>query len=190
MENTENESVISFDTLFTNNHIQILKILLPYFERTVQKRLAVMIKYLEFQYTVDYFKRNPLLEGASFSPRPPSQTHTKKPDIVHLFSQIRSFCTPSERAMFEQLASLKKNMEMYEELMQMMQLFSELSENAPQTAASASDCASPDTSSDFMKSMESMDSLNPMDMLQNMLTPEQQSMFRMFQSAFSHDNNT
>jgi len=38
--------------------------------------------------------------------------------------------------------------------------------------------------------MESMDSLNPMDMLQNMLTPEQQSMFRMFQSAFSHDNNT
>lgn len=28
----ENEAVIAFDTLYTQNHIQILKILLPYFD--------------------------------------------------------------------------------------------------------------------------------------------------------------
>ena len=43
----ENEAVIAFDTLYTQNHIQILKILLPYFDPYGQNHLAVWIKYLE-----------------------------------------------------------------------------------------------------------------------------------------------
>ena len=42
----ENEAVIAFDTLYTQNHIQILKILLPYFDPYGQNHLAVWIKYL------------------------------------------------------------------------------------------------------------------------------------------------
>ena len=40
----ENEAVIAFDTLYTQNHIQILKILLPYFDPYGQSHLAVWIK--------------------------------------------------------------------------------------------------------------------------------------------------
>ena len=47
----ENEAVIAFDTLYTQNHIQILKILLPYFDPYGQNHLAVWIKYLELRYT-------------------------------------------------------------------------------------------------------------------------------------------
>ena len=50
----ENEAVIAFDTLYTQNHIQILKILLPYFDPYGQNHLAVWIKYLELRYTLEY----------------------------------------------------------------------------------------------------------------------------------------
>ena len=50
----ENEAVIAFDTLYTQNHIQILKILLPYFDPYGQSHLAVWIKYLELRYTLEY----------------------------------------------------------------------------------------------------------------------------------------
>lgn len=55
----ENEAVIAFDTLYTQNHIQILKILLPYFDPYGQNHLAVWIKYLELRYTLEYVSRHP-----------------------------------------------------------------------------------------------------------------------------------
>ena len=55
----ENEAVIAFDTLYTQNHIQILKILLPYFDPYGQSHLAVWIKYLELRYTLEYVSRHP-----------------------------------------------------------------------------------------------------------------------------------
>ena len=42
----ENEAVIAFDTLYTQNHIQILKILLPYFDPYGQNHLAVCLPFL------------------------------------------------------------------------------------------------------------------------------------------------
>ncbi len=42
----ENKAVIAFDTLYTQNHIQILKILLPYFDPYGESHLAVWIKYV------------------------------------------------------------------------------------------------------------------------------------------------
>lgn len=166
MENKDNELILSFDMLFTNNHIQILKLLLPYFESDAQKRVALLIKYLEFQYTLDYFKKNPNLPGAICIPAISSQANNGGPDIIEIFSRIRSFCTPSERALFDQLSSMKKNMERYEEIMSMMQMFSEFTDNSGNSHSSEQSEAA------------------PMDFLKNMLTPEQQNMFDLFQSAF------
>lgn len=130
MEPTENEAVAAFDTLYTNNHIQILKVLLPYFDFKGKKQLAVLIKFMELRYTMDYFSRHSALDAAA------QEVHRKsaQPDIVRIFEQIKNFCTPSERAMFDQLANMKRSMEMYDEMMGMMQMFSQLmpeSENRP-----------------------------------------------------------
>ena len=54
-EQPKPDKIQAFDTLFTNNHIQVYKILLPYFEPPMQKQLAVFIKYMEFRYTLSYF---------------------------------------------------------------------------------------------------------------------------------------
>lgn len=159
MENPENQSVIAFDTLYTTNHIQILKILLPFVEAAAQKKLIVMIKFLELQYTLHYISYFP-------PPGPMAACGRSKNapgaglDIVQIFEQIKNFCTPGERAMFEQLSNMKKSMEMYEEMTEMMRMFSELN-------SEKEDAANP----------------NPMDLLKGMLSPEQQAMFEMFQNS-------
>lgn len=34
MEKNEHDKIIAFDTLYTNNHIQMMKIVMPYFDQT------------------------------------------------------------------------------------------------------------------------------------------------------------
>lgn len=123
MEHSENQAVIAFDTLYTQNHIQILKVLLPYFDSEKQKNMAVMIKFMELQYTMEYVNRHP----ADLSCASMGRKDGQPPDIVEIFEQIKNFCTPTERAMFDQLANMKKSMEMYQEMTDMMQLFGQLS---------------------------------------------------------------
>ncbi|MBQ7841763.1 MAG: hypothetical protein IJ390_14940 [Lachnospiraceae bacterium] len=175
MDQTDQQSVIAFDTLYTNNHIQILKILLPFFDVTSRRRMAILIKFMELQYTIEHFQKYPqeLLAAEIGGADSGSQ---KKPDIIAIFEQIKNFCTPSERSMFEQLANMKKTMDMYEEMQGMMQMFSQM-----QSAEDCSGAASEDVSE--------MQNANPMDMLKGMLSPEQQAMFDLFQSSFGAENS-
>lgn len=98
----ENEAVIAFDTLYTQNHIQILKILLPYFDPYGQSHLAVWIKYLELRYTLEYVSRHP-------SPPYKNQTSgTSSPDFAVLFEQIKNFCSPQEKRCLENFSTCRK----------------------------------------------------------------------------------
>lgn len=174
----DNESVITFDTLYTNNHIQILKVLLPYFDANSQKHLAILIKFMELRYTMEYLNRHMATLNAASDLE--SAENKKRPalDIITVFEQIKNFCTPSERAMFEQLANMKRSMEMYEEMMNMMQLFNQLHPEGESSDAKAS--------GDSMgQSASSAGSSNPMDLLKGMLSPEQQAMFDLFSSSMN-----
>ena len=51
-------NVMAFDALYTTNQIQKLKVLLPYIEPSMQKHLAVYIKYMELQYTIQFTKKH------------------------------------------------------------------------------------------------------------------------------------
>lgn len=212
MEQNENKAVVTFDTLYTSNHIQILKILLPYFDVKSRKNLAIMIKFMELRYTMEYFNRHTAFLDAASSDE---SNGARQPDIIEIFEQIKNFCTPSERAMFDQLANMKRSMDMYEEMMGMMQLFNQFApdadsfpENGPaqdraydsdkgqtevhdsdangeRTNRSASDPENP--SPDLTGNL--FGNANPMDMLKGMLSPEQQAMFEMFQSSFGNNGN-
>lgn len=189
MEPNENEAVAAFDTLYTNNHIQILKVLLPYFDSKGRKHLTVLIKFMELRYTLEYFSRHAALDAASCEEHRESG---KQPDIVRIFEQIKNFCTPSERAMFDQLANMKKSMEMYEEMMGMMQLFSQLMPENENTSSGQDAFTGPAESAAQTEASGTnsvpFGSSNPMDMLKGMLSPEQQTMFEMFQSSFGNTN--
>lgn len=205
----ENEAVIAFDTLYTQNHIQILKILLPYFDPYGQNHLAVWIKYLELRYTLEYVSRHP-------SPPYKNQTSgTSSPDFAVLFEQIKNFCSPQEKALFGELLNLQKNLEMFEEMKGMMQLFETFRESAPDTdadtaadadcfgtnpdagytkaaarAVSEKDTAAGQATSAFDSASASPtengaapDNFDPMTFLKGMLSPEQQAMFEAFRDG-------
>lgn len=199
MEPCENEAIIAFDTLYTNNHIQILKVLLPAFDPESRKNMAVLIKFMELQYTMECVRRQPAaLDAASLGGTGGSKD--RQPDMIQLFEQIKIFCTPTERAMFDQLSNMKKSMEMYQEMMDMMQLFGEMSQDGgfspfggdlsgggtqagAATNQANSDAAAPDGEAE--QNAGGFGGANPMDMLKGMLSPEQQAMFEMFQSSMN-----
>jgi len=57
MEDIRQDSILAFDTCFTNNHICMLKILLPFCDTSLQRYLAVYIHFLELKYTLTDFKK-------------------------------------------------------------------------------------------------------------------------------------
>lgn len=121
---TENgqEKIVAFDTLFTTNQIQILKILLTYVEPTQQKRIAVYIKFLELQYTLTFFQNHPS------SALPFSGKFSKEEDfnIGKLCEEVLPFCSPSDREKLNQMKNMYQNFTNMQEMLQMVQMMKEL----------------------------------------------------------------
>ena len=119
MSEREQDKVWAFDTLFTNNHIQKLKILMPYFDRPMQKNMAVYIKFLELQYTLNFFRRYP---SADLGPLPREDSM----DISKLCDEMIPYCTQSERSQMENMQNMFRTFENYKEMMEMVQMMKDM----------------------------------------------------------------
>lgn len=115
------DKVLIFDTIFTNNHIKMLKVLLSYFDPEVQKMLAVYIKFLELQHTLAYFKNHSQVFPAGHSPSPGTP-----PDISNLCQELLPYCTQKERERIGQLRQMQQSMENFRQMQQMMEMMKEL----------------------------------------------------------------
>ncbi|MGL5259133.1 MAG: hypothetical protein ACRC7V_03400 [Lachnospiraceae bacterium] len=152
MNNESLDAILTFDTLYTTNHIQILKLLLPFVEKKQKNDLAVYIKFLEFQYTLEYSKKHPILDGEK------TKKEVTKNTIKELLKIIKPYCTKEELSMMTQLNDMMSALDMYEEIsayLPMLQQFNSMSDS----------------------------NSNPEDMLKNLLTPEQVSMFELFKNG-------
>lgn len=118
MENIP-DKILAFDTLFTTNHIQMLKILLSYAEPSSQKTMAVYIKFLELQYTISFFQKHPNSSPSHF-PREDSHNTFK------LLGELLPFCTPSEQEQFRQIRSMLETFENMQGMMETMQIMKDL----------------------------------------------------------------
>ena len=173
MENNHEEAanVMAFDALYTTNQIQKLKVLLPYIEPSMQKNMAVYIKYMELQYTMRYVRKHPFqISGCSIS-------SDQRPDLQSLCLQLSLYSSPEEIKQLEQFRSMIQTMETVQE---MSQTFSALKEIFPDMSASSPFGEASD---------DSGGSFSMMDMLTNMLTPEQKEMFEMFQQQDKETRN-
>lgn len=114
------DKVLVFDTIFTNNHIKIMKVLLSYLDSPLQKMLAVYIKFLELQYTLQYYDKHdsafPDCHSAS----------TQKLDISALCAEILPYCAPQERKIVEQIKQILNAVDMYRQFSQTMELMKEM----------------------------------------------------------------
>ncbi len=162
----ESSSVMAFDALYTNNQIQKLKVLLPYIEPSMQKHMAIYIKYMELKYTIDLFKKHPFQIC--------SANNASKPDFKNIFHELKPYCTEAEAKQMEQMTSIFQTMEMYQEMSQTMSSMQELFPDMGAGFFGTSGDSNSGNQSDSASSMESL--------LMGMLSPEQKAMFEAFSS--------
>lgn len=118
MDSNEHNKVIAFDTLFCTNHIQMLKIILSYMDNQTQKSMAIYIKFLELNYTIDYFKKHPYpLYGCT--------TKETSFDIIKICTELFPFCTEGEKRQLEQIKNIFQSIEMYKEMSKTMDMMKE-----------------------------------------------------------------
>ncbi len=172
----EAANVMAFDALYTTNSIQKLKVLLPYIEPSMQKHLAVYIKYMELQYTLSYVRKHPFqISGCSIS-------SDSKPDLRSLCRQLCLYSSPEEIRQLEQLQNMLQTMETMQEMTQTMSALQEIFPDMSAAPPFGSDSVS---SSDGSTESAQTGQFSMMDMLMNMLTPEQKAMYEMFQQNTS-----
>ncbi len=155
----DSSNVMAFDALYTNNQIQKLKVLLPYIEPSMQKNMAVYIKYMELRYTMDFVRNHPFqIRAASME-----SMETGRPDIKKLCRELKPYCTQAEIKQLEQMESIFQTMEMYQEMSQTMSAMQEMF---------------PDMGSDSADGVSASPSME--DILMGMLSPEQKAMYENF----------
>ncbi len=114
MEHKEHDNILAFDTLFTNNHIRKLKIIMPLFAPSMQRHVAIYIKYLELIYTLSFFNKYklPVFSGSM-------DTHT-------FLTELLPYCTPEEKNKISQMENLFSTFENYQNMMEMMSMMKEM----------------------------------------------------------------
>ena len=185
MDSNEHSKVIAFDTLFCTNHIQMLKVILPYMDNQTQKSMAIYIKFLELNYTISYFKKHPY-------PLCGCVERENQADIFKMCTELLPFCTENEKKQIEQLRSVFQSMEMYKEMSQTMDMMKDFMPDMASFMNNFSEGqdfsadGSP-TGNDGCGSTGGGPSsgFDVMNMLMNMLTPEQRQMYEMFENGRS-----
>ena len=94
------EAILAFDTLYTTNHMKILKLLLPYLEQDHQKKLAIFIKWQELIFTLNFFKQY------SASLYSPDFKQRKKLDLNTLLPLLMPYCSETEKNIISQFSQM------------------------------------------------------------------------------------
>lgn len=156
------DRVLAFDTLFTNNQIQKFKIMIPFLDNQMQKKMAIYIKYRELQYTISYFRRYPYRLCGCFEQESPG-------NFTGLCHSLMCYADEKEKRQMEQFMSLFRAMEMYQEFSQTMEMMKDF---MPDIQPFGEGGCGEETDGGHGGDM--------MSVLLGMLTPEQQKMFEMF----------
>ena len=116
MEKKSTTPLSPFDELTIPSELQLLKLILPYTPVTNQKMLGILIKFLELEYTIDFFQHCTL------------KLHSKTTDAPVSFSNIISEIAPylSKRDS-QMLASVQNILN----ILEMMQTFQDTSSTSP-----------------------------------------------------------
>lgn len=119
MTNGGQDKVIAFDTLFTTNHIQMLKVLLTYMPHPQQRTLAVYIKFLELQYTLSFFQNHPSC----------ALPYLHSEEILNsskLCDELLPLCNHEEQERLKQIKNMYQNFENMQEMIKMADMIKDM----------------------------------------------------------------
>lgn len=120
MDDKRIDKAAAFDTLFTSNRIQILKILAYYMDPRLLKGLAVYIKMSELQYTLTLFRRHP---ETSLCIAPSS---ANEETATELCNDLMPLCDETQKSALRQITQMMDNIHNFQEMMEMVQTMQEL----------------------------------------------------------------
>lgn len=118
MNKMEQDKILAFDTLFTNNQIQMYKILLSYLQPAAQKQFAIYIKLMELQYTMSFFQNYPTAVL--------KLPHEEPSNMGKMVEELLPFCDMSQRNKLNQMKNMLDNFENMREMMETIQMMKEL----------------------------------------------------------------
>ncbi|MFR6513071.1 MAG: hypothetical protein ACLUP8_03465 [Ruminococcus sp.] len=116
MEKKSTTPLSPFDELTIPSELQLLKLILPYTPVTNQKMLGILIKFLELEYTIDFFQHCNL--------KLHSQTTDAPVSFSNIISEIAPYLSKRDSQM---LASVQNILN----ILEMMQTFQDTSSTSP-----------------------------------------------------------
>ena len=152
----EDEKITAFDTLFTSNHIQILKLALPLLPAEKQYFGAVFIKYMELNYTLNLIRH---LNDNIYS-----SEMAKNYNMESFLQEIIPYCGTKESEQIKKMHGMINSFKSFQEIKSMMDLMNGVN-------------------GDGGGDGDGGDSGFSMDLLKGMLSEDQRSMFDMFMTG-------
>lgn len=119
MSESKQDKVAIFDTLFTTNHIRRLKVLVTYLESSMQKNMAVYIKFLELQYTMNFFRAHPY---ATITP----SSADNSSDYTQIFGELIPYCDAAQRSQMENMQNMLQTFVNLQEMMEMVNMMKDI----------------------------------------------------------------
>lgn len=160
-----NDAIITFDTLYTTNEIQILKLALPLLSSQLQPYAALLIKCRELKYCLDRLPKTKI-EHASF-------------ELSYLDVFLDSalpYCNEKQSAAIRQLKQLKHSIDMFDKMKSMMSMFG---------VDGADDLGS--LFQAFGQPSCTRPEDTPEDLLRSVMSGEQADMFEQFKKKFEEE---
>ncbi len=162
----QNDAIITFDTLYTTNEIQILKLALPLLSSSMQPYAALLIKIKELKYCFDRL--------------PKTRIENTALELSYLDVFLESalpYCNQKQRELIQQLKQLKHSFDMFEKMKGMMSMFGE---------DDISDISSLFQAFGQTSSMQTDSGTE--DMLRSVMSGEQVDLFEQFKKKFEEES--
>ena len=121
-ETKVSEKIYAFDSLYTTNHIQMLKVLLPCLNPSLQRTLTLYIKFLELFYAIHFLNTHPYaIKGCVFD-------HTSF-HFDTFIKDIEPYISSQEAETFRQLNQGIKTARQFEKMQQKMESLKDILPN-------------------------------------------------------------
>lgn len=99
------------DKVANQNHLQLVKAMLPYIQPSSQKMLSVMIKMFELQNVLRFYQQSSTGICACNATSEP-------PGFLDILTDVRNYCEEEEGTLVDQLIQIASTLELYSIFMQ------------------------------------------------------------------------
>jgi hypothetical protein len=107
MDNDSIRNNTTFDDLIQDREVQMIKAAIPYIGNNSQKGMAIMVKFMELQKTMEMFENN--MEAMEIC----SIEETDEPRHIQMLQSIRPFCTEQEQTTIDMLINYEQMFSAY-----------------------------------------------------------------------------